>query len=183
MHTSDIRPEWVPTLSKVPFAAIFFLAPSFIYIHVQIIYTCSAVGSIPFALNKLSMLNFYLHLVPNSNFRLVCHLSITYVVLVFTALVLVSTFGCWPMSGGWNHDPSFHSTCVTNSIYHYFMTVNNTLTDILLLLLPIPVLLQLRLSVRAKLGLIAMFTMGFMYVPYSPSIPPSLQRAWLLLTV
>lgn len=108
------------------------------------------------------MLFFYLHLVPNPNFRLICYISITYVILMYTALSLVNIFGCKPISGGWNHDPSLHTTCIAGTTYYYFMSVNNTLTDILLLILPIPVLLQLRLSIRAKLGLVVMFSMGFL---------------------
>ncbi|KAL0635210.1 hypothetical protein Q9L58_005856 [Maublancomyces gigas] len=151
MHGSSIRPEWRPEYSMLAYAA-------------------TGIANIPFALNKLSMLHFYLHLVPNPNFRRICHISIAYLIIIYTSITLINWFGCSPISAAWKHDPSIPSTCITKNTYHYVNAVNNTITDILLLVLPIPVLLQLRLSMRAKLGLIVMFSMGFVYVPYSLSL-------------
>lgn len=170
MHGSSIRPEWGPEYSKVRFTTISFLLSTPIYVPLQLAYAVTGIANIPFALNKLSMLHFYLHLVPNPNFRRICHISIAYLILVYTSITLINWFGCSPISAAWNHDPSIPSTCITKNTYHYVNAVNNTITDILLLVLPIPVLLQLRLSMRAKLGLIVMFSMGFVYVPYYLSL-------------
>lgn len=42
----------------------------------------------------------------------------------------------------------------------------NIFIDILLLVLPIPIVLRLRLGWRVRLGLVAMFSMGFLFVVF-----------------
>lgn len=143
MHTYDLQPEWKAQYSRFS-------------------YGTRAIGSIPFGINKLSMLCFYLRLAPHRNFRIICHLCITYIIIVYSAVSIINIFGCAPLSGGWSLDPTLHARCITNTGLYYFTAYNNTMLDILLLVLPIPIVLQLRLGWRVKLCLVGMFTMGFL---------------------
>lgn len=119
-------------------------------------------GGIPFGLNKVSMLCFYLRLAPHPNFRILCYLFMTFLILLHSGFVLINLAGCYPIAGGWNHDRSFHAKCITNTTFYYTMSFSGTTTDILLLGLPIPILLQLKVPKMVKLGLVVMFTMGFL---------------------
>lgn len=50
------------------------------------------------------------------------------------------------------------------------------MTDILMIVLPIPIVLRLRMKWLAKLGLMAMFSMGFLFVHPTPSVSPGRHR-------
>lgn len=112
------------------------------------------------------MLFFYLRLATERHFRIICHLSIAYITLSSTAILLVNLFGCAPISGSWDRRPSTHSVCITTPLFYYVAETNNAFTDLLLIVLPIPILVRLQLEWRVKLGLVAMFTMGFLWVRY-----------------
>lgn len=108
------------------------------------------------------MLFFYLRLAPHPNFRIICYISIVYIILSCSAVILVNIFGCDPISAGWNRDPTLQYTCIFTDGFFYFAGGNNLATDILLIILPIPILLPLQLPMRTKLGLVAMFSTGIL---------------------
>lgn len=128
----------------------------------QYAYCVRVLGGIPFGLNKVSMLCFYLRLAPHPNFRILCYFSITFLILLQSTFVLINLAGCYPIAGGWNHDRSLHAKCITNTTFYYVMSFSGSTTDTLLLALPIPILLQLQVPKMVKLGLVVMFTMGFL---------------------
>lgn len=128
--------------------------------HSQISFATIVIGSMPYIFTKTSMLCFYLRLAPHPTFRILCYLSAAYIILSSSAATFVNLFGCSPISGGWDREPSLHSTCVTNSTFYYFSAVNNMATDVLLLGLPIPILVRLQLRTRVKFCLITMFSTG-----------------------
>lgn len=108
------------------------------------------------------MLCFYLRLAPHPRFRMICYFSLLYILLVTIAVTLTNAFNCTPIEGGWNRDPSFHSKCISSKAFAYFPLANNSITDILLMILPIPILMRLQLGWKSKLGLVLMFTAGFL---------------------
>lgn len=165
MHTSDIRPEWQPRYSKVRSARYIHPLVSWPSIDIpplQYVYSVCVLGAIPFALNKLSMLCFYLRLAPHPNFRIICYISIAVIIVLHSLFVVINLAGCNPIRGGWNHDQSVHAKCIPNSAFYYAMSISNIITDLLLLLLPIPIVLQLKVPNTVKLGLVVMFSMGFL---------------------
>lgn len=108
------------------------------------------------------MLCFYLRFATSRRFRIVVWLSIAYTGLTTTATLLVNLFGCAPLSGAWDRRAGHPSVCITTEEFYFYSTASNMLTDIMLLLLPIPILLALSLGWKVKLGLVAMFSMGFL---------------------
>lgn len=119
-----------------------------------------------FLFTKTSMLFFYLRLATEPRFRIICYLSIAYTTLSSIAVLLVNLFGCTPISGSWDRRPSDHSICITTPAFYYCSEISNAFTDLLLIVLPIPILVRLQLRWQVKLGLVAMFTMGFLWVRY-----------------
>lgn len=111
---------------------------------------------------KSSILMFYRRLAPHPRFRKICILFIVYIVCSSTSIFLVNIFGCKPIEGGWNHLPTFHSECVNKTILYYVSGINNLVTDICLIVLPIPILMRLKMPMRVKLGLVLVFSMGLL---------------------
>lgn len=113
-------------------------------------------------MTKLAMISFYMRFATSRWFRIVCQVSIAYVVMTTMTAMLVNLFGCKPISGAWDRRPGHPSECITNTDFYLYATASNIATDALLLVLPIPIVLRLRVGWGVKLGLMAMFSMGFM---------------------
>lgn len=131
----------------------------------QFSYTSVAIASVSFSVTKASVILFFLRLATERSYRIVCYLAITYITMYTSSSLMINLFGCKPISGGWDRRPTNPSVCVTNSGYYYYATTSNAAMDVMLLVLPIPIVLRLRLAWRVKLGLVAMFSMGFLFVP------------------
>lgn len=113
-------------------------------------------------ITKTSMICFYLTLAPHAGFRTACYASVALTTLLWSSIFLINVFGCVPLSGAW--DRSSRGTparCITTAWFYRFSTLCNLATDGLVMLLPVPVLMRMQLSVKTKIGLLVMFSMGF----------------------
>ncbi|KAL0638667.1 hypothetical protein Q9L58_002245 [Maublancomyces gigas] len=148
IHTVDVLPEWI-----LPFGVLN--------------YSTIAICTVCFYCTKTSMLVFYLRLATERPFRIVIYISITYLTLSFGIVTFIHVFSCSPISGAWDRRPSMKSICITTMLDYHFAAVNVLMTDILMIVLPIPIVLRLRMKWLAKLGLMAMFSMGFLITAVS----------------
>lgn len=76
-------------------------------------------------------------------------------------LVFVSIFTCSPVQGYW--DKSLNPRCIPNFQW-YIHSAGNIASDVLIFLLPVPVLWKLQASIQQRLTLIAIFCLGLLYV-------------------
>lgn len=78
------------------------------------------------------------------------------------AINFVATFNCIPVEKYWK--PKLSGTCI--STYDGFLgaSIPNLVTDVFLLLLPLPMLWTLQISWRSKIGLILVFICGYWLV-------------------
>lgn len=163
MHVSDLRPEWQLEYGKVPTRT----SPALFrpLTRQQIFYSAILLCSPCLFITKNSMICFYLHFAPHPTFRtfrITCFISITVTTVCWTAIFLMNMFGCTPIAGGWNHSPDFPSKCITTRAFYRFNVYFNIATDVLVILLPIPILMRMQLELKKKLGLVALFSMGFL---------------------
>ncbi|KAK7906396.1 hypothetical protein PG985_016402 [Apiospora marii] len=83
-----------------------------------------------------------------------------FVVMGWTvAMVFTMTFICVPVYAYW--DKSVPHVCLSDPVMQLTNSVGNIVTDVMLLLLPMPVLWNLRLPPRQKWSVIAIFSLGF----------------------
>lgn len=76
---------------------------------------------------------------------------------------LAVVFQCTPIDGAWRSwDGEYQARCVNVNYLGWSGAGVNILLDIMTLLLPLPVLAQLTMSLRKKLQIFAMFTVGFL---------------------
>jgi hypothetical protein len=93
--------------------------------------------------------------------------NISQMVAVFFAIVLQ----CTPVAFNW--DPTIRGGhCVDRRILFVSTAVFNIVTDILILGLPLYVFSTLRIPRRAKIALLVVFLLGFLYVVYLHPISP-----------
>ncbi|KLJ09095.1 hypothetical protein EMPG_15486 [Blastomyces silverae] len=87
----------------------------------------------------------------------VIHLRFLY---VFGAITTI--FICTPVSVMWS--PTFPVGCIDILYFNYFNAAFHILTDILLAVLPIPILKTLHINRRRKIGLIFCFSIGMLTI-------------------
>ncbi|KAL8788355.1 MAG: hypothetical protein Q9213_001752 [Squamulea squamosa] len=112
---------------------------------------------------KLSILLFYRRLFPRENTSArwrVCHLALC---IASVALGVISIFGvafqCTPVAFLWDRTiPGGH--CINFTALARFTNIANMVTDILILIMPIPIVWNLHLDRSKKIGVCGLFLLG-----------------------
>lgn len=113
------------------------------------------------SLSKISLLLLYIKVFPVSRLTLVCKITCVCVALFAISGVLCTLLICQPIQYNWNLSlPGGH--CGNQKAVFGFYGVMNLMTDVLVLTLPIPSLLKLKLPSYKKVALIATFSIGFL---------------------
>lgn len=116
-------------------------------------------------LNKLAFLTLYLRLFPQQNVRQICHATIAVVVAGTLAFVIATITECIPLEKNWNK--KIHAHCIDNTAFRWSWAGFNTVTDLWVCLLPIPILWRLQMSLAKRLGAMLMFALGLFIVAAS----------------
>ena len=112
---------------------------------------------------KISLLCLFLRIFPNRKFRIICSAMIVFLAGVAVMWALLLTFQCQPVSTNWNINIP-HSKCHNVQIYAYIGAASSMCEDIIIMILPIPFLLQLQISTRKKMGVLFIFSLGILQV-------------------
>lgn len=133
---------------------------------------------------KLSILYFYRTIASNKTFRRVIHGLIGFVIAYTIATTMAAAFQCQNPAGSIDttgylaqFDKSIHPKdfkCFDPSRLWIFTGAVNLFTDVLILLLPIPTLLGLRVPMSKRLAVIGIFSVGIM------AIVASCVRMWVM---
>ncbi|KAK1848958.1 CFEM domain-containing protein [Colletotrichum chrysophilum] len=113
-------------------------------------------------LTKISVLIFYLRIFPNKSFRRATYATITYIVTSMTVILFLQIFQCTPISfnwDGWKRDFGTYR-CLD---LHRLVNIAGGLSishDLIILVLPLPLLWGLNTSKRSKIGISLMFSLG-----------------------
>lgn len=158
-HVSDIQPALLTRTLKLYFIS-------------QILY------KVNIGLTKISILLFYIRLFIRPRFLRACWTCLVLVVVFTLASVLASVFQCTPVEHAFDgpnstsetdldyYYPSSGSTrlesgkCINLTAFWYANAAFNILSDVVIILLPIPVVVQLHLPRRTRGGLCAIFAVG-----------------------
>ncbi|KAK7959014.1 uncharacterized protein PG986_003868 [Apiospora aurea] len=109
---------------------------------------------------KLSLFLQYYRLVDQVPRYRPLFLGAGFVVMGWTiAMVFSMTFICVPVYAYW--DKSVPHVCLSDPMMQLTNSIGNIVTDIILLLLPMPVLWRLKLPMRQKWSVIGIFSLGF----------------------
>ncbi|KAF2242957.1 hypothetical protein BU26DRAFT_570373 [Trematosphaeria pertusa] len=135
---------------------------------------------------KLSILFFYRAIASHRAFRRMVYYTIGFVVLYTVGSTIAAAFQCenpahsWDTSGylaQFDGNPKTkkpHFKCYDPTKLWVFTAAINLFTDVLILLLPIPTLLGLRVPMTKRLALIGIFSVGIM------AIVASCVRMWVM---
>jgi hypothetical protein len=107
---------------------------------------------------KTSMCLFYMEIFQMRNFRKWSYIVIANCVVFALFVILVTTFICWPVK--MNVDPTVPGHCGNRNAMWIVIGALNVVTDIMVLVLPMPHLWGLQIPLKKKIALIIIFSIG-----------------------
>lgn len=81
--------------------------------------------------------------------------------MFFVAIFLVTIFQCSPRAKAWN--PEIEGKCINISALLLVVGVFNSASDLLMLIFPVYCIWHLRMTMKRKLGISALFFIGSLY--------------------
>ncbi|RYP79007.1 hypothetical protein DL769_003080 [Monosporascus sp. CRB-8-3] len=111
-------------------------------------------------LSKLTLCSFYFRLSPSSLYRYSVY---------FTGFVCTSSligiwfsvlFACKPIAAAWDLRLADGATCINRPPVYITQAAFGCVTDLMLLVLPVPTVVGLQMSTRQKVGLLGLFAIG-----------------------
>lgn len=118
------------------------------------------------ALTKISILFFYLRIFPNRGFHAVAYAIMAWVSASGMIFLLMQIFQCIPLSyswEGWKGTYGPHK-CVDVNTLAFTAAGFSIAQDVVILILPLPLLARLQVSRRSKIEVMVMFSLGIFIV-------------------
>ncbi|KAG9494908.1 hypothetical protein J7337_013137 [Fusarium musae] len=116
-------------------------------------------GALP--ITKISILLFYLKVFPGKHIRLACWIFIGLNVAYFITFELISIFQCRPIDGAWRAwDKEYKAKCNNINLQGWFAAILNIILDVGTMVIPLKELYGLSMSLRKKIQLMLMFSVG-----------------------
>lgn len=142
VHTIDCTPTQQIRFAKIVFA-------------IQFLYLVS-VSSV-----KISLLFFYKRVFPNKRYGYAVSATLPLVSLWFVAFFVAQLFQIWPISGNWDWTPTGNCAWIINQqAMNSWLCGSDVFADVVLLLLPVPMIASLRMSRKDKLAFLGIFSLG-----------------------
>ncbi|KAF9891906.1 hypothetical protein FE257_002869 [Aspergillus nanangensis] len=111
------------------------------------------------ALAKASLIILYYRIVGQQKlYRWALYIIAGVVAGYSVAIVFALIFACNPIPKGWN--AALEGTCIDQNGLYVATAVTNTVTDVALIVVPIPVVASLRMPLIQKIGVFFMFVIG-----------------------
>ena len=107
---------------------------------------------------KLSIIATYHRIFPTIVLRRVLYVLAAVILAVWIVNIFTTIFQCKPISGAWNFDIA--PKCISVMKVYYFSTAFSILTDVLLVVVPLPLFWKLKLPVREKWIITVLFGLG-----------------------
>ena len=111
---------------------------------------------------RAAIISLYMQLFPTRSFRIACHAALALNVAFGATAVIADCLICQPIRYRWA--PTIvHGSCGDQKSLDMYIAILNLLQDVLVVVLPIPVLWGLQIARSRKVALISIFGIGIMY--------------------
>ena len=138
---------WEMPLTKfMKFARALYLLP--------IIYTPVQAGA------KMALLLLYRRLAPQRWFQYMNWAVIGTILSSSTALLFITIFPCRPVSGAWDLTLAATTVCIDRPSIYKTTAIFGAVTDLMVLAVPLPIVINLQIPRRQKIGVICYFSLG-----------------------
>jgi hypothetical protein len=117
------------------------------------------------ALTKMSFLFFYLRIFPRKQLRKYVFAAMVLTFCYWAGFQFGNIFYCSPISMVWNAwDMEHKGRCLDINTFMVAASAVNIAIDLIIIVIPIPELLNLSMNWRKKIGVLAVFLVGLLYV-------------------
>jgi len=110
---------------------------------------------------KLSLLLQYTRIFKVCKPIIACYTLMAIVSLYGLEMFITGAFPCWPVASFW--DFRLKGKCFPRVVIWFLNAALNIATDLMIFVLPIPLIKSLNLPTRQKAALIGLFMLGFLY--------------------
>lgn len=114
------------------------------------------------ALPKITILLFYLRFFTRRDARLTCYILLGFVVATWFAYIVAANLLCRPLEFQWNKKLPGGGECVDIEAYYKTTSIPNIVTDLVIIALPIPTVINLKTTLIRKAELLFIFLIGGM---------------------
>lgn len=112
---------------------------------------------------KISILAFFLRVFPQQQFRKIIYGVIGICVAYGLSFVLATTFQCNPVPYSWKQlDSTYQGSCNNIHLQGWMSAICNIIIDLIILILPLKELYALQTSLKKKLMVMVMFSLGIL---------------------
>ncbi|KAI9823079.1 MAG: hypothetical protein M1826_000283 [Phylliscum demangeonii] len=122
-------------------------------------YIFEVLYSVCITVTKLSILLLYRYLFAVRPFRFAVYAVGLYVTACGITQFFVTIFQCRPIQRSWDY-VHVQGSCIQGLLFFYAAAILNLIADLVILLLPMPVVWRLQITWRQKLALTAIFVLG-----------------------
>ncbi|KAI0973639.1 hypothetical protein F4678DRAFT_459120 [Xylaria arbuscula] len=125
----------------------------------QTLFVTELLYGLVFPIEKTTILLLYLRLFHVHRwFRITTYILITYIWLWGISEVIVAIAQCIPVAYQW--DKSLDGHCINQLAYYRWVSVPNVIHDVVMLVLPLPMVWSLQIDLRQKVALSGVFLIG-----------------------
>lgn len=113
----------------------------------------------------MALLFFYYRITQGGSsrsFRIWIHLVAAVSIAVGLLSVFSAIFQCLPIHAMWTYPPVQGARCIDEGKWTFACGITNTFADLLVVVLPIPIIAKLQLPLRKRIGSIALVSLGFL---------------------
>ncbi|PWY63651.1 hypothetical protein BO83DRAFT_411832 [Aspergillus eucalypticola CBS 122712] len=137
-----------------------YLSPAVLEIYVKTLLSAAIIYIPALAAAKFALLMLYYRLLHMIRIWRIIIFLVTFIIAGYTiALTLGLIFPCQPIAKNWDLTITT-GHCVDRSGFYLATAITNTVSDIILIIIPIPVIVKLKLPLIQKLGVGCMFGIG-----------------------
>ncbi|KAF7590740.1 hypothetical protein BBP40_002478 [Aspergillus hancockii] len=134
------------------------LSPETVQAQLKALWASIPLYNLSLNLTKASMVILYLRLFPLKNYQIILVIVLVFVILSGLWMVFGSFFMCIPVRGFW--DTSISHSCISRAVMWSLNAALQIVTDMIIVILPMPLLTKLQLPKRQKIALIIVFALG-----------------------
>jgi Fungal rhodopsin domain len=117
---------------------------------------------------KTSILLLYLRVFTRRWFTIACNVGIAFLALHGIAFIFAVSFQCKPVESIWN--PRITGKCISLTAVGISGAILSIVEDFVILILPIPEIINLQMGTNKKWALVLLFGIGSLLVPISATI-------------
>ncbi|KAL5320402.1 hypothetical protein ACEPPN_011203 [Leptodophora sp. 'Broadleaf-Isolate-01'] len=107
---------------------------------------------------------FYKRIAARTRLQTVYNVVLGVLVVTWAVIFFDIIFQCYPINRKWTTDPKKQCSQKASSINFYITILSNIFSDVVIIALPISMIAKLQMPLKQKLGVGAMFALGFFVV-------------------